>query len=123
MQKLRVSFVALGLLSLCIMLATPGKLSAQSDLGRISGFVKDPSGAAVANAKITVNASGIQREATTNESGYYVISNVPPGIYSMTAEAPGFQKSEITNNKLDPSADLVIDANLTVGSTSETIEV
>src|SRR5215470_8727892 len=100
------------------------KAFAQSDLGRISGFITDPSGAAVPNAKVTVrNQSGVERQATTNESGYYVISNIPAGFYTMTAEAVGFQKFESTNNKLDPAADLVIGATLTVGSTSETVEV
>src|SRR5256886_337371 len=41
----------------------------------------------------------------------------------MTAEAPGFQKYETRDNKLDPAADLVIDAMLTVGSSSQTVEV
>jgi predicted heme/steroid binding protein len=97
---------------------------AQSDLGRISGFINDPSGAGVPNAKVTVrNQSGVERQATTNESGYYVISNIPAGFYTMTAEAPGFQRYESTGNKLDPAADLVIGATLIVGATTETIEV
>src|SRR5580692_7137934 len=91
-------------------LGVSGVLFAQSDLGRISGFIKDPSGATVANAKVTVrNNTGVERQTTTNDSGYYVVTNVPPGLYTMVAEATGFQKYESTNNKLDPSADLVID--------------
>src|SRR6195256_5061949 len=109
---------------LFMSLATSGMLFAQSDLGRISGFVKDPSGATIANAKVTVrNNTGVERQTTTNESGYYVITNIPPGLYTMTAEVPGFQRYETRDNKLDPSADLVIDATLTVGSTNETVEV
>jgi predicted heme/steroid binding protein len=105
-------------------LASSGALFAQSDLGRISGFVKDPSGATVANAKVTVQSrTGVERQTATNESGYYIITNVPPGFYTMTAEAPGFQKYQSTNNKLDSSADLVIEATLAVGSTSQTVEV
>src|SRR5947209_14402018 len=105
-------------------LASSGALFAQSDLGRISGFIKDPSGATIANAKVTVrNNTGVERQTTTNDSGYYVVTNVPPGFYTMVAEATGFQKYETTNNKLDPSADLVIDATLTVGSASQTVEV
>src|SRR5207249_6911007 len=101
-----------------------GLLLAQSDLGRISGFIKDPSGATIANAKITVqNKSGVERQTTTNESGYYVITNVPPGFYTMIAEAAGFQRFETRDNKLDPSADLVIDVTLTVGSANQTVEV
>jgi predicted heme/steroid binding protein len=101
-----------------------GLLLAQSDLGRISGFVRDPSGATVPNAKVTArNASGLERQVTSNESGYYNITNVPPGLYSLTVEAAGFRKYESTDNKLDPSAALVIDAALTVGGVNETVEV
>src|SRR5689334_7591791 len=97
---------------------------AQSDLGRISGFIKDPSGATVPNAKITVrNNSGLERQTTTNDSGYYIITNVPPGLYTLTAEAAGFQRYETTDNKLAPSSNLVIDATLSVGSVTQTVEV
>src|SRR5713226_2539877 len=107
-----------------MVLTCSAMLFAQSDLGRISGFIKDPSGATVPNAKVTVrNNIGVERQVTTNESGYYVVTNVPPGLYTMIAEAAGFQKYETTNNKLDPSAELVIDATLTVGSASQTVEV
>jgi len=114
-----------GVLLLCAALWSPGTLLAQSDLGKISGFVKDPSGATVPNAKVSVrsNTGGVERQTTTNESGYYVITNVPPGLYTMTVEAQGFQKFESKNNKLDSSADLVIDASLAVGAASQTVEV
>src|SRR2546427_5456794 len=111
-------------LAVCFALLVSPGLFAQSDLGKISGFIKDPSGATIANAKVTVrNNTGIERQTTTNDSGYYVVTNVPPGLYTMTAEAPGFQKYETRDNKLDPAADLVIDATLTVGSASQTVEV
>src|SRR5207248_11092389 len=64
-----------------------------------------------------------ERQTTTNESGYYVITNVPPGLYTMIAEATVFQRYESSNNKLDPSADLVIDATLSVGAATQTVEV
>src|SRR5579872_1301881 len=97
---------------------------AQSDLGSISGFVKDPSGAVIPNAKVSVrNPSGLERSATTNEAGYYTITNIPPSIYTVTVEAAGFKKYESTNNKLDPSASLALDAVLTVGAATESIEV
>jgi len=96
----------MGVVVLFMSLGTSGILFAQSDLGRISGFIKDPSGATIANAKVTVqNKSGVERQTATNDSGYYVITNVPPGLYTMVAQAAGFQKYETTNNKLDPSAD------------------
>src|SRR5204862_1033004 len=112
------------ILAVCLALLASEGLLAQSDLGKISGFIKDPSGATIANAKVTIrNNTVIERQTTTNDSGYYVVTNVPPGLYTMIAEATGFQRYETSNNKLDPSADLVIDATLTVGTASQTVEV
>ena len=96
----------------------------QSDFGSISGFVKDPSGATVPNAKVTVkNQSGLERQATTNESGYYIVPSLPPGMYAVSVEASGFKKFESGANKLDPSATLAVDAQLAVGAATETVEV
>jgi len=73
--------VLLALLAVCL------SLYAQSDLGSISGFVKDPSGATVPNAQVTVKneATGTERTTNTNESGYYTVTNIPAGLYSVTA--------------------------------------
>ena len=111
--------VLLALLAVCL------SLYAQSDLGSISGFVKDPSGATVPNAQVTVKneATGTERTTNTNESGYYTVTNIPAGLYSVTAEAKGFKKLETTHNKLDPSAALAVDVALTVGAATETVEV
>ncbi len=100
-------------------------LLAQSDSGTIVGFIKDPSGAVVPKAKVTLRnqATGVERETTTNESGYYVIPNLPPGVYTMTAEAAGFKKFEATGAKLDPNSTLSLDGALVVGSASDTVEV
>jgi hypothetical protein len=111
-------------LVLCVCLLVSGGLFAQSDLGTISGFVKDPSGGTIAGAKVTIqNKSGVARQATTNESGYYAITNVPAGFYTVSVEASGFQKFQSNENKLDPSASLLVDATLTIGSSSQTVEV
>src|SRR5262245_19288796 len=99
-------------------------LYAQSDLGTISGFVRDPSAASIPNAMVKIkNQTGIERQTTTNESGFYTISNIPPGFYTMSADAHGFQRYESTNNKLDASGRLAIDATLVVGGTTETVIV
>jgi predicted heme/steroid binding protein len=100
-------------------------LFAQSDLGSISGFVRDPTSASVPNATVTVKneATGTERRVTTDRAGYYVVTNIPAGYYSIAAEATGFKKYETAHNKLDPAANLAIDAPLTVGAASETVEV
>jgi Carboxypeptidase regulatory-like domain/TonB-dependent Receptor Plug Domain len=97
---------------------------AQSDLGSIQGFVKDPSGASVPNAKVNVhNQAGLDRTITTNEAGYYTVTNIPAGLYTVEIVAAGFKKFGSTNNKLDPSSVIAIDAVLTVGAATETVEV
>ena len=116
------SLRALGLalvVLLCASLAI-----AQSDLGSISGFVKDPSGAIIPKAKVSVkNESGLERQSTTNDSGYYTITNIPPAYYKISVEVAGFKKYESPGNKLDASGSLSADITLTVGSAAETVEV
>jgi hypothetical protein len=94
-------------------------------LGSISGFVKDPSGAVVPKATVTVKneSTAVERRTNTNESGYYTVTNIPAGLYTVTAEASGFKKFEATHNKLDPSALLGVDVTLAVGAATETVEV
>lgn len=108
---------------LAILLAT-GMMLAQSDFGTISGYVKDPSGATVPNATVTLkNQTGLVRQITTDASGHYSVTDLPPGFYTMTAEASGFQKYVSNQNKLDPSAHLGLDAMLKVGTPTQTVEV
>ena len=111
----------------CGFLLSIGALAGycQSDYGSISGFVKDPSGAVVPKAKVTVTneATNVSHETTTNESGYYVVNSIPPSLYTVSAEAAGFKKFASEHNKLDPNSTLAVDAALTVGGAAETVEV
>src|SRR6266481_1748932 len=114
-------FVRITLLFVVACLA----LFAQSDLGSITGFVKDATGSTVPNATVTVKneATGAERRATTNEQGFYIVTNIPAGYYTVAVEAKGFKKYEVSKNKLDPNATATIDANLTVGAATELVEV
>ncbi len=97
---------------------------AQSDLGSISGYVRDQTGASVPNAKVTVrNTTGLERVVNSNESGYYIVTNIPPGVYTVIAESTGFKRFESTNNRLEVSSSLSVDASLSVGAATEVVEV
>lgn len=107
-----------------ILFSVPAGLLAQSDNGSISGFVRDPSNGVVPNAKVSVkNQTGLSRQVVTSDSGYYNITNIPPGLYTITISAPGFQTWTSTGDKLDPSAVLGVDATLHVGAATETVTV
>ncbi|HYK87473.1 MAG TPA: carboxypeptidase-like regulatory domain-containing protein, partial [Acidobacteriota bacterium] len=115
----------LGLLLICSLwfIGAAGAW-AQSDNGSISGFVRDQSGAVIPNAPVTVrNMSGLERKTNTSDSGYFIITNVPPGTYSITVEVAGFKVYQSTNNKLDPSSTLSVEIALTVGELTQTVSV
>src|SRR5579871_4970271 len=97
---------------------------AQTDIGSISGYVKDPSGGVIPKAKVTVKneATGQQIPVVTNDSGYYVVTNLQPGNYTVNAEAQGFKRFESTHNTLTANAALSLDAILSVGAATETVE-
>ena len=67
-------------------------LVAQVTTGSIVGVVYDPGGAVIANCKITAVdlETGAEREAQTNDSGYYTIPSLPPDAYKLTASVQGF---------------------------------
>ncbi|HKD07593.1 MAG TPA: carboxypeptidase regulatory-like domain-containing protein [Bryobacteraceae bacterium] len=103
----------------------PLLVQAQTDNGTIVGYVKDPSGASVPNAKVVIKneGTGTESRTETNDSGYYVVNSVPSGLYTLTAEASGFKKFEKSHNKLDANSTLSVDADLQVGAPTDTVEV
>jgi hypothetical protein len=113
------------LLCLAGLLVAATPIFAQSDLGSIEGVVKDPSSSAVPNAAVTITnqVSGVERRTKTNETGFYTVPSIPSGTYRIAIEASGFKKFESNNNKLDSSSKLGVDAILTVGAATETVEI
>ena len=91
----------------------------------ISGFVKDSSGAVVPSAQVSVRhtATGQVRTARSNESGYYVVANLPIGEYEVSAEASGFKKFVKTNVVLTVNAKVAVEVTLEVGNVSESVTV
>src|SRR5271168_1888698 len=98
---------------------------AQIDKGTIAGTVKDASGSAVPDAKVTVtrSATGQQTGLVTDKSGAYSAELLTAGTYSITAEAPGFTRTELTSVQLGVNQVLRLDIELKIGSASQTVEV
>jgi len=61
---------------------------------QLNGSVKDPSGSVIVKATITLRSVDTNQtyNSTSNQSGYYILSNVPPGNYELTATSTGFGK-------------------------------
>jgi hypothetical protein len=115
----RNTAVLIGLL-LSVVLAM-----AQTDTGSIGGFLKDPTGGVIPKAKVTLKNEGTGAVYTlaTDGAGYYVAPNLPPGMYTLSAEATGFKRFESSNNRLAPNTVLSLDANLAVGTETEIVQV
>src|SRR5688572_25681004 len=97
---------------------------AQVDRATLTGIVRDPSGAIIPNATVTIMsiATGVSSTATTTSEGIYLVVNLAPGEYLVQAEAPGFQRYEQTV-LLEVGARSRLDMSLTVGSIGETVKV
>jgi len=70
-----------------------------SPTGSIVGFVKDPSGAIVPGAKITLieSATNTRLFATTNQNGEFQFPQLPPASYLLAVEAAGFKKATVAS--------------------------
>jgi len=91
----------------------------------MNGAILDPSGAAVAGAKITVtNAeTGLTRTSESNETGLYSLVRLPVGRYDMTIEKQGFKPTKRTGIQLAVGAILTYDVHMELGAAVETITV
>src|SRR5262249_11090537 len=87
--------------------------------------VVDPSGAAVANATITVRnqATGVERTAQTDSTGNYQVAALPVGTYRIEAQAAGFQKQAVSSLTLEVRQTAVQNFQLKVGGVSEEVSI
>jgi hypothetical protein len=91
----------------------------------ISGLVQDATGSVVPNATITVRNTdtGLARTAQSNESGLFLVANLPIGAYEVSAEAAGFKKFVTTGVVLTVNAKLAVNVKLEVGAITDSVTV
>jgi hypothetical protein len=116
------AFVLLALVGLA-----PTCVFAQSQAtnGSIEGTITDGSGAVLPGVTVTVTnvETGAARVVVTNENGLFRAPLLPLGTYKVTAELQGFKRFEKTGITLSVGATAVVNAQLSVGQVSETINV
>lgn len=98
---------------------------AQSTFGSIIGTVQDPSGAVVPDAVIHVKNmdDNTTRETRTNEAGEYLVLNLNPGTYSITASADNFVDKTLSKVTLDARQQLRADVKLQLAGSVTTVDV
>ena len=115
----RASLVCV-LCALFVLCLTQG--FAQTTFGTITGVARDPSGALLSRANVTIleEKTGFTYKGVTSASGVYIIPNLLPGSYTVVVEAPGFQTSRTTGVNLSASQTANVDASLLVAGTGNT---
>jgi len=112
---------AILLMVVCAAISSSG----QTIFGRISGTVKDTNGSAIPDANVTITnaATNLVRTATTDEDGFYTVTNLPVGTYTILVARDGFKKAQQAGVVLAADARLTQDMTLEVGQLTETVQI
>src|SRR5437868_5782849 len=119
MEKIiRVFFASLAVLLACTSVWAQGT-------AQLSGTIKDQSGAVLPGVEInaTQTATGAKRSTVSDETGSYVLANLPIGPYVLEAGLPGFKSFVQSGIVLQVGANPVINITLQVGQVAEQVEV
>ncbi len=98
---------------------------AQTSSATLQGTITDPQGQVIPGGRVTAQslATGLQRQATTNEAGLYVINFLPVGSYTVTVEAPRFKRASQPNVVLEIGRTRTLDVSLEVGAVEQTVTI
>src|SRR5882762_6340040 len=124
-RALRVRMLCVALPVLLLLCGVTANIHAQVAGGTISGTVTDASGRVIDNVQITITnvATGVPREVTTNDEGFYSAPNLLPGTYEAKFAAHGFKIEKRGGIELTVGASVALDQVLSIGSTLETVVV
>jgi outer membrane receptor protein involved in Fe transport len=109
----------------CVVLLSSILAFAQTSRGTVSGVVKDPNGAVVPGAEVTLtNAeTSVARSVTTNDEGFYRFDAVDLGTYSVRISAANFTTAVKNDVTVTANQTVAVDADLQVGDQQVVVEV
>jgi hypothetical protein len=118
---LRSWLVAALLTAFCLLSTAFGQTASAT----LSGTVQDQNGAVVPGAAVTIEnpATGLKRQATTNEQGSFTVPLLPPGKYTVRAQHDGFTTAEIRDVVLNLGDQKAFQVQLKTGNINETVNV
>jgi len=118
------SWVQASLLLLSIGLLV-GVHAQSSTTGNITGTVRDPQGAAVPKAEVTITdeKTGVSRTISATDDGFYNATSLPAGIYTVSTAPAGFKKTLTTGVELHVNENKTVNLDLQVGQVTETVTV
>jgi hypothetical protein len=112
-------------LSLCLPVFSTIQAKAQTLYGSVVGTVTDNTGAAVPDATVVVTETQTNdaRTVVTDNGGVYTVSTVPPGNYQVNIAKQGFEGYKTKGIDVTANNVVRVDAQLQVGTVSQTVEV
>jgi hypothetical protein len=98
---------------------------AQTFRGQLTGTVMDPTGAVIPSVEVGVTnlATGVSQIVTSNERGIYLVSNIEPGPYRVSAALTGFKTFVQEPITVPVSGNITMDITLQVGEMAERVTV
>ena len=123
-MRFRKVLLLLAFLIASLVTAAPPTVFAQTETGRITGTVTDPSGSVVPGATMTLTSTttGAVRTTTSDAVGRYVIANVPAGTYTLKFELSGFAP-QTSNVLVNVGAAVTLDSKLRLAGAAESVNV
>ncbi len=108
-----------------LVLLSAGVASAQAVKGALLGNVNDQAGLVMPGATVTITEvnTNITYSTVTNESGYYIFSNLKDGTYRITAELSGFKKAIRNGVQVPVNSTVRVDLKMEVGALEESVTV
>ena len=112
-------------LAVLFLLARQSAFAQGAATGDLHVVVKDPKGSVVTNATVTVRdaAKGLERAGTGDGQGGYSVRQLPPSMYSVTVETPGFAKAEANGVAIPVGGIVDLPVTLTIAGGKEVVEV
>jgi hypothetical protein len=110
---------------LCWVLALFAAQSSAQNFGRISGSLTDSSSAIMPGVTVRVinEGTGVERTAITNDTGSYVVTNLPVGTYTVKTDPAGFQAEARTGLTLVADGRLTVDFSLRPAGATQSVDV
>src|SRR5829696_8443575 len=110
---------------LCLLLLLPLSVLGQTTVSTIEGTIKDAQGSVVSGAQVVVKSPslGIERTATSDANGFYRVTALPAGNYTLTISHAGFAPRTFENVELTVNRTLTLDIPLEVGAVQEQVDV
>ena len=112
--------------AIVFVLAAASPVAAQTlDRAEIAGTIRDETGAALAGVTVTLRETktGVERNVVTREDGRYSAPLMPPGVYVVQAERPGFSAAASAPLTLTVGQALVVNVVMKIAGVTETVSI